>query len=195
MRGTLWTTLWMFYAPEMTDSFQPSRSMGRPEVLEKHWSSRTFSLFSSASFLGQSEPPTPAQPPPREDVCWFSELQERERRPSEHHSLGGEPCSHPSCTLRGEDEGGEGGEPSLVSKLLITRQYWCVLITTLTHLSCLFLEAKALCSSSIMQLGGMGGCIILPRCGDPEELSRGPRSGRVIEDKHSVALCGGSLGR
>lgn len=106
--STLWTTLWitvrLFYAPEMTDSFQPSRSMGRPEVLEKHWSSRTFSLFSSASFLGQSDPPPPAQPPPREDMCWFSELQERERRPSEHHSLGGEPCSHPSCTL-----GGVGG--------------------------------------------------------------------------------------
>lgn len=64
-----------------------------------------------------------------------------------------------------------------------------------THLSCLFLEAKALCSSSMMQLGGMGGCIILPRCGDPEELPRGPRSGRVIEDRLSVALGGGSLGR
>lgn len=64
-----------------------------------------------------------------------------------------------------------------------------------THLSCLFLEAKALCSSSIMQLGGIGGCIILPRCGDPEELARGPRSGRVIEAKLSVALGGGSLGR
>lgn len=160
-------------------------------MLEKHWSSRTFSLFSSASFLGQSDPPPPAQPPPREDVCWFSELQERERRPSEHHSLGGEPCSHPSCTLSGE----EGGGGRAVSKPLITDQLLYSYLKTLTHLSCLFLEAKALCSSSIMQLGGMGGCIILPRCGDPEELSRGPRSGRVIEDKHSVALCGGSLGR
>lgn len=65
----------------------------------------------------------------------------------------------------------------------------------LTHLSCLFLEAKALCNSSIMQLGGMGGCIILPRCGDPEELTRDPLSDRVIEDKLSVALGGGSLGR
>ena len=64
-----------------------------------------------------------------------------------------------------------------------------------THLSCLFLEAKALCSSSIMQLGGMGGCIILPRCGDPEGLARGPLSGRVIEAMLSVALGGGSLGR
>lgn len=180
------------YTPEMTDSFQPSRSMGRPEVLEKHWSSRMFSLFSSASFLGQSDPPPPAQPLPREDACWFSELQERERRPSEHHSLGGEPCSHPSCTLRVEER---GGVELLVRKLLIADQSSHALIKTLTHLSCLFLEAKALCSSSIMQLGGMGGCIILPRCGDPEELSRGPRSGSVIEDKHSVALCGGSLGR
>lgn len=162
-------------------------------MLEKHWSSRTFSLFSSASFLGQSDPPPPAQPPPREDVCWFSELQERERRPSQHHSLGGEPCSHPSCTLRGE----EGDK--VVSKLPITDHLSYVHYHTYhsenTHLSCLFLEAKALCSSSIMQLGGIGGCIILPRCGDPEELSRGPRSGRVIEDKHSVALARGSLGR
>lgn len=47
----------------------------------------------------------------------------------------------------------------------------------------------------MMQLGGMGGCIILPRCGDPEELARGPRSGRVIEAILSVALGGGSLGR
>lgn len=90
---------------------------------------------------------------------------------------------------------GGGGVELLVSKLLIADQSSHALITTLTHLSCLFLEAKALCSSSIMQLGGIGGCIILPRCGDPEELSRGPRSGSVIEDKHSVALCGGSLGR
>ena len=89
-----------FNPPEMTESFQPSKSVGRPEVLEKHWSSRTFSLFSSASFLGQSEPPPPTQPPPNDDVCWFSELQERESRPSEHQSLGGEPCSHPSWTLR-----------------------------------------------------------------------------------------------
>lgn len=86
--------------------------------MEKHWSSRTFSLFSSASFLGQSDPPPPAQPLPKEDVCWFSELQERERRPSEHHSLGGEPCSHPSCTLRVEERGAE----LLVSKLLIADQ-------------------------------------------------------------------------
>lgn len=64
-----------------------------------------------------------------------------------------------------------------------------------THLSCLFFEAKALCSSSIIQLGGMGGCIILPRCGDPEGLARGPRSGRVIDARLSVALGGGSLGR
>lgn len=85
--------------PEITDSFQPSRSVGRPEVLEKHWSSRTFSLFSSASFLGQSDPPPPTHPPSKDDVCWFSELQERESRPSEHHSQGGEPCSHPSWTL------------------------------------------------------------------------------------------------
>lgn len=82
-----------------------------------------------------------------------------------------------------------------MSKLLITNHLSYVFLKPLTHLSCLFLEAKALCSSSIMQLGGMGGCIILPRCGDPEELSRGPRSGRVIEDKHSVALGRGSLGR
>lgn len=87
--------------PEMTDSFQPSRSKGRPEVLEKHWSSRTFSLFSSASFLGQSDPPPPTQLPPTEDECWFSELQERDSRPSEHHRRGGELCSHPSWTLRG----------------------------------------------------------------------------------------------
>lgn len=86
--------------PEITDSFQPSKSVGRPEVLEKHWSSRTFSLFSSASFLGQSDPPNPTQLPPRDDVCWLSELQERESRPSEHHIRGGEPCSHPSWTLR-----------------------------------------------------------------------------------------------
>jgi len=86
--------------PEMTESFQLSRSKGRPEELEKHWSSRTFSLFSSASFLGQSEPPTPPQLTPKEDMCWFSELQERESRPSEHHSRGGEPCSHPSWTLK-----------------------------------------------------------------------------------------------
>lgn len=46
-----------------------------------------------------------------------------------------------------------------------------------------------------MQLGGMGGCIILPKCGDPEELTRDPLSDRVIEDKLSVALGGGSLGR
>lgn len=165
-------------------------------MLEKHWSSRTFSLFSSASFLGQSDPPPPAQLPPREDVCWFSELQERERRPSEHHSLGGEPCSHPSCTLRGNGGvGRQGWGGKAVSKLWITDQFLYACLETLAHLSCLFLEAKALCSSSIMQLGGMGGCIILPRCGDPEELSWGPRSGRVIEDKHSVALCGGSLGR
>lgn len=64
-----------------------------------------------------------------------------------------------------------------------------------THLSCLFLEAKALCSSSMIQLGGIGGCIILPRCGDPEELARGPRSGSVIEDRLSVALGRTSLGR
>lgn len=64
-----------------------------------------------------------------------------------------------------------------------------------THISCLFLEAKALCSSSIMQLGGMGGCIILPICGDPEMLAMGPRSGSVIEAMLSVALGGGSLGR
>lgn len=93
--------------PEMTDSFQPSKSLGRPEVLEKHWSSRTFSLFSSASFLGQSDPPPPTQPPPKDDVCWFSELQERESRLSEHHSRGGEPCSYPSWTLRGTQSGGE----------------------------------------------------------------------------------------
>lgn len=173
-------------APEMTDSFQPSRSMGRPEVLEKHWSSRTFSLFSSASFLGQSDPP-PEQPLPREEVCWFSELQERERRPSEHHSLGGEPCSHPSCTLRRKRR---------VRNLLIGRQPSHLTDEReLAHLSCRFLEAKALCSSSMMQLGGMGGCIMLPMCGDPEELSRGPRRGSVIEDRQSVALCGGSLGR
>lgn len=47
----------------------------------------------------------------------------------------------------------------------------------------------------MMQLGGMGGCIILPICGDPEELARGPLSARVIEAKLSVALGGGSLGR
>lgn len=182
-----WEATLRTFVPEMTDSFQPSRSMGRPEVLEKHWSSRTFSLFSSASFLGQSDPPPPAQPPPMEDVCWFSELQERERRPSEHHSLGGEPCSHPSCTLGGEERVKAVCEQGPIS-------YQSVCPKTLFHLSCLFLEAKALCSSSIMQLGGIGGCIILPRCGDPEELSRGPRSGRVIEDKHSGAL-GGSLGR
>lgn len=64
-----------------------------------------------------------------------------------------------------------------------------------TNLSCRFLEAKALCSSSIMQLGGMGGWIILPRCGDPEGFARGPRSGRVIDVRLSVALCRGSLGR
>lgn len=93
-------TFKLFNPPEITESFHPSKSVGRPEVLEKHWSSRTFSLFSSASFLGQSDPPPPTQPPPRDDVCWFSELQERESRPSEHHSRGGEPCSHPSCTLR-----------------------------------------------------------------------------------------------
>lgn len=90
--------------------------------------------------------------------------------------------------------GGEGGG-EVVNKLLITNQLSDVFVQTLPHLSCLFLEAKALCSSSIMQLGGMGGCIMLPRCGDPEELIKGPRSGRVIEDKHSMALCGGSLGR
>lgn len=90
----------LFHPPEMTDSFQPSRSVGRPEVLEKHWSSRTFSLFSSASFLGQSEPPPPTQPPTKDKVCWFSELHERESRPSEHHRRGGEPCSHPSWTLK-----------------------------------------------------------------------------------------------
>lgn len=122
----LWSTLLMD-VPEMTDSFQPSKSMGRPEVLEKHWSSRTFSLFSSASFLGQSDPPPPTQPPPREDVCWFSELQERERRPSEHHSLGGEPCSHPSCTLRGEE-----GDKA-VSGLLVADQLSCVFLKTLAH--------------------------------------------------------------
>lgn len=95
----------LFNPPEMTDSFQSSKSVGRPEVLEKHWSSRTFSLFSSASFLGQSDPPPPTQPPPnKDDVCWFSELQERESRPSEHHSRGGEPCSHPWWTLRGQRE-------------------------------------------------------------------------------------------
>lgn len=92
-------TLKFLDPPEITDSFQPSRSVGRPEVLEKHWSSRTFSLFSSASFLGQSDPPPPTHPPTKDDVCWFSELQERESRPSEHHSRGGEPCSHPSWTL------------------------------------------------------------------------------------------------
>lgn len=94
--------------PEMTESFQPSRSLGRPELLEKHWSSRTFSLFSSASFLGQSDPLPPTQPPTKDSVCWFSELQERERRPSEHHSRGGEPCSHPSWTLRGQTQGKRG---------------------------------------------------------------------------------------
>lgn len=46
-----------------------------------------------------------------------------------------------------------------------------------------------------MQLGGMGGCIILPICGDPEGLARGPLSGRVIEARLSVALGRGSLGR
>lgn len=64
-----------------------------------------------------------------------------------------------------------------------------------THLSCLFLDAKALCSSSIIQLGGIGGCIMLPRCGDPEGFARGPRRGRVIEAMLSVALGRGSLGR
>lgn len=46
-----------------------------------------------------------------------------------------------------------------------------------THLSCLSLLASARCSSSMMQLGGNGGCMP-PRCGDTTELERGPRKGR-----------------
>lgn len=64
-----------------------------------------------------------------------------------------------------------------------------------TYLSCRFLDANALCSSSMMQLGGMGGSIKLPRWGDPDVLARGPRNGRVIEDRLSGALGGSSLGR
>lgn len=157
----------------MTESFQPSRSFGRPEVLEKHWSSRTFSLFSSASFLGQSDPPPPMQTTPREDVCWFSELHERERRPSEHQSRGGEPCSHPSWTLRKAHRGRENVAVMLSRRKTMQRlRQWEEITKTSgfhgsvkqlcrvnqrTHLSCLFLEANALCSSSIIQLGGMGG--------------------------------------
>lgn len=46
-----------------------------------------------------------------------------------------------------------------------------------------------------MQLGGMRGCIILPMCGDPEVLARGPRSVRMTEAMLSEDLGGGSLGR
>lgn len=41
-----------------------------------------------------------------------------------------------------------------------------LILLPLTDLSCLCLVARALCSSSMMQLGGSCGCRV-PRCGEP----------------------------